>query len=227
MPNYNNSKIYKIVVNTNGNIYIGSTTQALSMRLCGHVSDYKKWVNGNKHYVTSFEIIKNGDYTIVSIEELACETKEQLLKTERLHIESNVCVNKQIPTRTPQEHYQDNKEKINEKNKQYYEDHKEEIREYSKTYREENKEQIKESKKEYQQNNKERLNAISKKYREEHTDEMKEYKKEHYIKNKEKIQERVNEKITCVCGCLQNRSNMARHMKTKAHLDKMETITDL
>ena len=55
-----NGKIYKIVDNTNNNIYIGSTCEStLTKRLSKHKSDYKRYVDKSIKYTTSFEIIKN------------------------------------------------------------------------------------------------------------------------------------------------------------------------
>ena len=56
-------KIYKIIDNTNGNIYIGSTVQPLSKRLVGHRSSYNQYIKGKK-YVKSCDIIKNNNYNI-------------------------------------------------------------------------------------------------------------------------------------------------------------------
>ena len=123
MPiDYNLSKIYKIVDNTTGNIYIGSTTQSLSQRLGNHTKDYKRYCNGGFHYVSSFEIIKNENYEIILIEEVNCSNKEQLLKIEREHIEANECINLRIPTRTRKEYYKANKDRIKEYQKKYRED---------------------------------------------------------------------------------------------------------
>jgi Uri superfamily endonuclease len=38
MNKYNNGKIYKIIDNTNGNVYYGSTVQTLGERLSRHIS---------------------------------------------------------------------------------------------------------------------------------------------------------------------------------------------
>ena len=66
MVNYQLGKIYKIVDNTNGNIYIGSTCKPyLSSRLAGHKADYNNYLLGLRQHITSFEILKNGDYNIV------------------------------------------------------------------------------------------------------------------------------------------------------------------
>jgi hypothetical protein len=103
MPDYSKSKVYKIIDNTNGAIYIGSTTQSLSMRLAGHTSDYKTYLKGKRNFITSFSIIKNGNYSIILIEELVCENKEQLQRAERFQIETNECLNQRIPVRTAKE----------------------------------------------------------------------------------------------------------------------------
>mgnify|MGYP000392109962 CR=1 FL=1 len=91
-------KIYRIVDNTNGNIYIGKTETTLTIRLAGHKYDYKVG-----KYCSSQEILKNGDYDIELIEETEDKSRE------RYYILNTECVNKQIPGRTRKEHYQDNK----------------------------------------------------------------------------------------------------------------------
>jgi len=109
MVNYGNGKIYKISDNTNGNVYYGSTTLSLSQRLADHNRDYN-YSQISKKYVTSFEILKNGNYTITLVEDVPCERKEQLLIIrERFYIENNPCVNKIIPLRTHKEYNDDHK----------------------------------------------------------------------------------------------------------------------
>ena len=124
---YSKGKIYKIVDNTNGNIYVGSTIQKLCERLRGHRTDYKSYLKGKQHYTTSFDIIKNDNYEIILIENCPCNTREELLREERKYIENIRCVNKIIPTRTKKEHYQDNKEQILETHKEYYKNNKENV----------------------------------------------------------------------------------------------------
>ena len=46
MSKYIDSKIYKIIDNTNQNIYIGSTIQSLRQRLSGHEHDARKYKDG-------------------------------------------------------------------------------------------------------------------------------------------------------------------------------------
>lgn len=61
---YQNAKIYKITDRTNENIYIGSTCKSLEHRLKDHQAHYKYYQNNGKKYISSIEIIKNGDYII-------------------------------------------------------------------------------------------------------------------------------------------------------------------
>ena len=106
---YDNGKIYKLIDNTNGNIYIGSTIQPLYKRKSQHKEDRNK--------CRSKFIIDNGDYDIILIEKYPCESKEELEARERYYIESIDCINKNIPGRSSVEWYQDNKERILEKSK--------------------------------------------------------------------------------------------------------------
>ena len=129
---YSNAKIYKIVDNTNGNIYIGSTCKKLCQRIAQHRSSYKRYLDGKVNYVSSFKILKNDDYDIILVEEVVdCKNKEQLRARERHYIESLDCVNKRIEGRTKKEYrkeyYKDNKEKLDELNKQYRKDNKENL----------------------------------------------------------------------------------------------------
>jgi len=178
MVNYQLGKIYKIVDNTNGNIYIGSTcTQYLSSRLVGHKSNFKNYSIGKFHYITSFEILKNEDYDIVLLEECKCDNKMQLYARERHYIDQLDCVNKQKPTQTKQEY-----------NQQYQLDHNEEIKEKSKLYRD--KEENKEKSKQYHINHKDELNAKSKQYHNNHKDELNAKSKQYQIDHKNEIQEK-------------------------------------
>ena len=149
MVNYQNSKIYKIVDNTNGNIYIGSTIKTLSQRIAQHRSGYKRFQAGKSNNCKSYDIIKNGDYDIVLLENCEnIETKEQLHARERHYIDTLECVNKNRPGKYNElgereykkEWYEANKEDIQKQMKQYYEMNKEDIIAKMKEYRETNKE---------------------------------------------------------------------------------------
>ena len=133
MVNYNNGKIYKIVDNTNGNIYVGSTTQKyLYDRLSKHKNSYKRFLEGKgKYCCTSCEIIKNNNYDIILLELVNSNSKDELKSRERFFIDTLDCVNKVLPGRTNKEWKDDNKEKI----KEWIDDNKEKIKEYQKELR--------------------------------------------------------------------------------------------
>jgi hypothetical protein len=114
-----------------------------------------------------------------------------LNKKEREYIDNLECVNKIIPTRTPKEYYEDNKDKM----KEYREDNKDKIKEVNKIYCENNKDKIKEtkkiyddankeSKKNYRQNNKEKIAEKNKIYRQNNKVKIAEQKHKRYIKKK-------------------------------------------
>jgi len=114
MVNYNNGKIYKIVDNTNNNIYVGSTTKKyLSDRLSEHRCDYRRYLKGTNGYLTSCEIIKNNNYDIILLELVNCDSKDELKAKERFYIDTLDCVNKVIPGRTNKEYREVNKDRLN------------------------------------------------------------------------------------------------------------------
>ena len=112
MVNYNNGKIYKIVCNVTGDIYIGSTTKEyLSQRLTTHRNNYTKYLNGKYCFVTSLKALENDNYDIILLENVNCTNRDELRSRERFYIENNKCVNKVIPGRTDQENRNDTKKK--------------------------------------------------------------------------------------------------------------------
>jgi len=135
MVNYKNSKIYELICSETGRKYIGSTTQKLCQRLAGH-----KTMNNP----CSSKILINPKIYLLTY--VPCDSKEELHAIERLYIENNECINKQIPLRTDKEWAQDNPEKVKEKNIKYYENHKKQIIEQKKEYYKDNKEKVKEYK---------------------------------------------------------------------------------
>ena len=124
MVNYSLAKIYKIVCNTTGLIYVGATCKPrLCQRLSKHLSNFKYFKNGKDHYATSFKVLENNNYSIILLQEIKdCENKDQLNYYERKWIEQIDCVNKVIPSRTQKEYKECNKYKIEQYQKQYYQD---------------------------------------------------------------------------------------------------------
>lgn len=61
-------------------------------------------------------------------------------------------------------------------------------------------------------------------YHETNREQKKERDKEYREQNREKISEKKKEKIECECGSNIRKSDLARHRKTKKHLEYLETI---
>ena len=220
MVDYSNGKIYRLYCNITKKCYVGSTTQSLSKRLSQHKQNYKCFLNGKYHFVSSFEILENNDYVIVLIENYECKNKEELFKRERFYIEQMECVNQQLPIRSNKEWVEDNKEKIKEYRKNYYINNREKyldikkqnyqnnrdkildyvkqyavtnqelIKEYRKKCYEENKQIYKERNKTYRENNKEKIKQMKKAYAEKNKDKIREKNKKYREQNKDKIRER-------------------------------------
>ena len=187
MEKYQNSKIYKLVSDKLDLVYYGSTTRTLKQRLTCHKSNYKRYLKGKTNYGTSFELLELGDARIILVEDFPCERKEDLLARERFYIESNTCVNKNIPGRTEKEWREKNKEILLEKRREYIK---------------QNSEKLKKEFKEWANNNKEHNKEIHKKY---------------YQDNREKISERRRRKLTCECGRVISFGSKAKHKKSLIH----------
>ena len=134
MTNYNYSKIYKlepIQEHNDDEIYIGSTTKKyLSQRIAAHRYEYNKWVAGDRHYYTCFQLFsKYGveNCKIILLESVNANNKDELEAREAFYINTLKCVNKFIPLRTDKEYHIDNRETILKKHKDYYEKNKEKI----------------------------------------------------------------------------------------------------
>ena len=208
MNKYQNGKIYCIRSPSTDKIYIGSTIeQYLSNRFGGHNRDYKRFLNGNRKNVSSFEIIKLGDAYIELLEAYPCNSKLELCKKEgeliRLH--SDNCVNRCIAGRTRKDYLSDNKEKIMEQQKQNYKD---------------NKETIKPKRKQNYEDNKE----IIKQHYEDNKEIIKENKKKYYEINKDVINEKLKTKYNCECGTELRISHKFRHNKTIKHQTYLNSI---
>ena len=245
---YKNAKIYKIVDNTNGNIYIGSTCKKLCRRIAQHRANYKQYLNGKFSYITSFKILENGDYDIILIEEVKdCENKEQLRARERYYIENVECVNKRIEGRTAKEYYNDNKVVIAAKNKEHYEANKDTINAKHREYYDVNKDVFHEKQSIYRAENKDRINeskkikynclcgsSVSKTNKAEHEKSEKhiQYCNENNIelnKHKDNIPNHIkyksirNAKHICeICNGHYTLSGKSEHLKSKKHLSKLE-----
>ena len=88
-------------------VYYGSTTEIyLNSRLSKHKDLYKRYLNGENYSYTSFKLFdKYGidNVVITLVESYLCSNRNELELRERHYIESNNCINKNIPARTRQE----------------------------------------------------------------------------------------------------------------------------
>jgi hypothetical protein len=195
MERYQRGKVYRIVCRKTGKQYIGSTCKKLlSQRLACHVCDFKEWKENRHHFLTSFIILEENDYYIELVELVSCSSKDELLVRERFHIQNNDCVNKQLPSRTKEEYYEDNKKKIAEQMKEYAQTNKDQIAKYHKEYQQTHKYQIAEYHKEYKQT------------------------------HKEKIAEYKKEKYDCSCGSTICKIEKARHERSLKHQNYLKNM---
>ena len=157
MPDYQNSKIYKLVSNKTSDIYIGSCLMRLSTRLSGHKSKSNKAVSRNL-------FINDAIITIVLIEKFPCNTKNELKARELYYITANNCINANKPfvcdipysdkKAWNKEYQQANKEHISANQKEYKQANKEHLRIYNDMH----KEQIEEYQKEYRISHRDQTN---------------------------------------------------------------------
>lgn len=90
MVNYSNGKIYKIASLNTNKIYIGGTTERLSVRMAKHRYSCKTYGS-----YTSKDVIKYGNAFIILIEKYPCTDRDELRAREQHWIDKfkNICVN--------------------------------------------------------------------------------------------------------------------------------------
>lgn len=196
---YSNTIIYKLCCKdpTIKDIYIGHTTNFVKRK-----QQHKNYCNAinDKHYnYNVYQFIREhgnwDNWSMIEICSINCVDKRDAEKQERHYIETLMAtLNKNIPIRTKQEYYEDNKEEISLKNKKYREEHKEEISLKKQKYREEHKEEYSEYYKNYYEDNKEYILLRTTKYREEQREQIRLRDKKYRENNREKINAQQNER---------------------------------
>ena len=215
MNKYENSVIYiiKCKNETIKDCYIGSTTNFTKRKI-----QHKECCNNensSKYHYKLYQCIRDNsgwaNWNMEIIVEQKCKDKKELRNIEgwfmKLH---EPTLNQVVAGRTQKQYYQANKEKLNIINKQYYEN---------------NKEKMKEKMKQYNEVNKEKIQEIQKQYRESNKEELKENNKQWRTDNKEKIEKNRKIKITCECGSIINKGDLARHKKSKKCINFFSTVT--
>jgi hypothetical protein len=168
MPNYQLGKVYKLVNNVDDKIYVGSTCHSLKRRKQEHKDKSK--ISPNTLVYRHIVNIGWDNVDIVLIEDVPCNSKEELWQRERYYTELyNSELNTLRPITSVEEkretrqiyhqnnideiiekrkiHYQKNITKMSEKNKKYYYNNIEKMSEKNKKWRQNNKEKIKEERK--------------------------------------------------------------------------------
>ena len=118
MPNYQNSKIYKLVNSADSKIYIGSTVSRLSKRKGQH--KLKSKTHPERKVYKHLNMVGWGNVDIILIENFECDNIEELRKRERYWIdEKKAELNNNKPLQTPKEYRKIHKEefKLYEKNR--------------------------------------------------------------------------------------------------------------
>ena len=156
MPNFSNSKIYKITNDYNNDIYVGSTCDSLVKRFSSHKS-----LSKTKDFPLYKLINEIGfeRFAIKLVEDFPCEDVYQLRQREGYWIRQLGTLNKIISGRTHKEYRDTEKEKIKHKNEEWKEKNKERLSEHKKEKYYKNHEQELEKLKKYREENKEVLNA--------------------------------------------------------------------
>ena len=210
MPDYSKIVIYKIQHEDNEElVYVGSTTD-FTKRKYSHKERCK--INSNKGHLKIYQMIRdNGGwecFRMVQIKEFPCNNKKETeAEEDKVMLELKANMNSIRASRTQKEYYYDDKEKILERNKKYREKNKEELNKISRQYYENNKDEQKKKHKQYYEDNKE---------------ELKNFRIQYYKNNKEKI----NEKISCECGCIVTKAGLLNHKKSKKHIKLLNDTTE-
>lgn len=137
MKDFNKGKIYVVRSPSTEDVYIGSTTQPLSIRMGVHRGEYNT--------CRSKLIIAFGNAYIELLEDWPCDNIEQLRAREGHHHRTvQNCINKCIAGRTPVEYRKDNKYRKQETDAKYYQDNKDKKLEYNAEYYIKNKSKINE-----------------------------------------------------------------------------------
>ena len=236
MPDYKNGKIYKLVCNKTGSIYIGSTTKTLKHRLSVHVSQCKAISKGKLQCkLSSSKIIEGGDYKIELIEDFPCENGKQLSAREGFHVRNTECVNINLKIHPDdlynhirerqKARYEEDPEKYRQRQRDWARKNPDKVKAKHSKWLSENQERFKRTGKIYYEKNRERIIEKKKKYYLEYRESFLERGKEYRTRNKEKIKEADKRykqqnsfKVKCPCGSEVQKVNLCHHKRTKKHL---------
>lgn len=155
MPDYSQGKVYCIRAPGTDDVYIGSTTQPLCVRMAQHRRHYKRWQSGTAEYISSFKLLEDERAYIELMEDYPCDNKEQLNRREGEVLRNHTsAVNKLIPGRTRRERNQEKGDEFLIRNC-----------EYSKEYYRANRSEVLQKKSVWGKANRDKVNEYKRKYR--------------------------------------------------------------
>jgi len=232
--------IYKIICKLDHKfVYIGSTFNSLRNRWQNHKQDYSKWLSDpeniskcacypyfKKFGIQNFKMVEIKSYTIHLKDRRCLEARETLWISK-----TRGCCNKNLPIQYLRKEYdrqyrQGNSESIAEYKKQYYQDNRESLAEKMKQYYQDNRESVAEKVKQYRQDNSESIAEYKKQYYQDNRESLAEYKKQYHQDHKTEITEKRAVKMTCQCGSVVSKRNIATHRKSKKHQAYVATQTE-
>jgi hypothetical protein len=142
MPNFKNGKIYKISDVNEEEVYIGSTSKSLCVRMANHKGNFKLYQKGKHGKTKVFEMFEKygvENCKISLLQRYPCKSREELNKKEGEYIKQFPnCVNKNIAGRKREDWVLENQDKLKQIRKEWL------IKnpEYPKTYYQQHKEKI-------------------------------------------------------------------------------------
>ena len=190
--------VYKIESDCKSICYIGSTTRKnLNIRFKEHKSKSKSKSKNSKCAIYKYLVDSNYMFSngCELIGEYEIVDRNHLLAYEQLYINKYRCINAQSAFQLSKKLQR----------KEYESKNKDKIKTRRNGYLKKNKDKIAVQRKGYKSKNKDKIDAQNKEYRK---------------KNKEII----NSKITCECGFISSKSNLARHLKAKKHISFLTSI---
>jgi hypothetical protein len=211
---YSKTLIYKLVCNDLSILecYVGHTTDFTRRK-----SEHKKNCNNEKRKNYNLKVYKTirencgwNNWTMIEVEKYPCIDDNEARAKEREWFEIlNSNLNTQHPNRSRQEYRADNRDNILIQKKQYREEHKEELAIQQRQYKVDNREKISIQHRQYYEDNRDDILIKQRQYDATH---------------KEEIATRRKQTFTCGCGGIITMHHKSRHLKTRFHLQYMESI---
>ena len=186
--------IYKISNCDDDEIYVGSTTLTIYKRFQTHMCNDNNGRKSTYNLYKKIIAIGKDKFRIEHLETVSFDDKYELYAREQFYIDIlKPVLNMRLAPNKNYNHYLNHKEARLQWGKEYYQDNKERI--LNRVHR-------------YAENNKDKISERGKKYREEHKDEIK---------------ERRSKTFLCECGVESSYDHKSRHLRTKRHLEYINT----